>query len=114
MSRLWKIILKLIFSIGVAIAILYKFGDTFAKAFEGQSYEFQVSGIDPLHYELFKEIFKDQVTSEIADLFALSTYDYDDKHNLKMRDWFGGCSISELSNETAEPFDAKFTALDWR
>ncbi len=35
MSRLWKIILKLIFSIGVAIAILYKFGDTFAKAFEG-------------------------------------------------------------------------------
>lgn len=86
----------------------------YAKAFEGQSYEFQISGIDPLHYELFKEIFKDQVTSEISDLFALSTHDYDDNHNLKLRDWFGGCSISELSNETAEPFDAKFTALNWR
>ncbi len=35
MSRLWKIILKLILSVAAAIAIVYKFGDSFSNSFAG-------------------------------------------------------------------------------
>ncbi len=86
----------------------------YAKAFEGQTYEFQLNGLDPEHYALFKEIFKEQVSAEIKDLFKVATYDYTPEHELRMKDWFGGCSISEMSNESAEPFDVKMTAIDWK
>lgn len=86
----------------------------YALAFEGQSYEFTISGIDPEHYTLFKEIFQDQSSANITDLFNLSTYEYNNKHVLQRRDRYVRCSMSELSNETAEPFDAKFSALDWQ
>ncbi len=36
MSRLWKLIIKLIISVASAIAIIYKAGDTFSNIFGGQ------------------------------------------------------------------------------
>lgn len=87
----------------------------YAIAFEGQSYEVDLSGVDPEHYALFKEIYKQQNSNaELSDLlFNITTYDYDDKRQKRSRDWFGGCIITELSNESAEPFDVKCSAVNW-
>lgn len=85
----------------------------YAKAFEGQSYEFDLSGVDPLQYPIFKEIMKEQAVAENVEMFSLSRYGYDENHKLSRMDWYGGCTITELSNETAEPFDVKCTAINW-
>ena len=46
-------------------------------------------------------------------LFNITTYDYDVNRKLKNRDWWTGCIITELSNESAEPFDVKCSAQNW-
>ena len=87
----------------------------YAIAFEGQSYEFDLGGVDPEHYKLFKEIYKQQNSNEKLSelLFNVATYDYDTNRKLRQRDRFVGCTITELSNETAEPFDVKCSAINW-
>lgn len=87
----------------------------YAIAFEGQSYEVDIGGVDPEHYALFKEIYKQQNSSEALTelLFNITTYDYDVNKKLRNRDWFNGCIITELSNESAEPFDVKCSAQNW-
>lgn len=87
----------------------------YAVAVEGQSYEVDLSGIDPEHYPLFKEIYSEQNSSAplSESLFNVTTYDYDNKKQLRPKDWFGYCIMTELGNETAEPFDIKCTALRW-
>ncbi len=82
----------------------------YAKAYDKQSTEFQMSKIDPEHYPLFKEIFLQQDTVDGAQ-FQVATYAYDHNHELKLRDYYSGCDITELSNETNDPFDAKFSAV---
>ena len=87
----------------------------YAIAFEGQSYEFDIGAVDPEHYKLFKEIYKQQNSDEKLSelLFNVATYDYDPSRKLRQRDRFVGCIITELSNETAEPFDVKCSAINW-
>ena len=82
----------------------------YGKALDKRTLEFQINGIDPDQYSFFKNLFIQQ-HQQIGAFFSVATYEYDSKRKTRKRDGFTGCSITEISNETAEPFDIKCSAL---
>ena len=83
----------------------------YAIAFGGKTYEIQLSGVDPDHKKLFKNIFTKQTKGELKSLPTLTTYCYNEKGATVQDDAFSGVWIEEYSKENANPFDVKLGAL---
>lgn len=79
----------------------------FAKTVTKESYEWELSGIDPLQRSVFEEAMALQ-KSDLNNLPSIATYDYDEvTGDLVEDDVFFGCVITEISKESGAAFGVK-------
>lgn len=86
--------------------------EPYAIAFGASSAEIQLSGVDPLHIDYFKDLYnKQKVTTNLSDLPKLSTFGYDSTGQIYQTGHYRQIYIEEMSFENNEPFDVKMSAL---
>ena len=84
----------------------------YAIALGAESFEIELSGVDPEHRDYFNLIYANQKqSSEVITLPNLFTYGYSSQGEIHVLEKFGYCIVEEISKENNEPFDVKLKAL---
>lgn len=85
----------------------------YAIAFGAETFEIDLSGVDPMQREFFEGLYKKQrLFKEPGELPAFVTYGYDgNTGELVETAFYRGVYIEEISVENSKPFDVKMKAL---